>query len=305
MPHRCCSLVERLRVSGFSGTADVFDLWIYSDLDQYAAVAHRDALLYGQCPILVWVDERGKPRATVESPREVAVLRDPVDHRITSAIKRVRTKITTEVWIYLPDTVSHYRCDSPGAQAAGFYLVESVDNPLNTVPVVTLGSEEDTSVITDLVPLQDALNKLLLDALVASEYAGRPRRWASGIELVEKPKLDDDGNPVLDEDDQPVMEAVNPFPDKNRMMISEAEQAKFGQLDPSDLRGFEAGVRVIISQAMMVSGLPAHYVGLLQDSVTSADALRAAEAALVARAESKQRAYGTGWELSEAFRRYP
>lgn len=46
----------------------------------------------------------------------------------------------------------------------------------------------------------------------------------------------------------------------------------------------------------MVSGLPAHYVGLLQDSVTSADALRAAEAALVARAEARQRQYGVGWE---------
>jgi hypothetical protein len=35
---------------------------------------------------------------------------------------------------------------------------------------------------------------------------------------------------------------------------------------------------------------------LLQDSVTSADALRAAEAALVARAEARQRQYGVGWE---------
>ena len=53
--------------------------------------------------------------------------------------------------------------NSPGDRSAGFDLVESVDNPLNTVPVVMLGSEEDTfSVITDLVPLQDALKTTAL-----------------------------------------------------------------------------------------------------------------------------------------------
>lgn len=41
------------------------------------------------------------------------------------------------------------------------------------------------SEIRDLVPLVDALNKLLADMLVASEFLARPRRWATGIELVE------------------------------------------------------------------------------------------------------------------------
>ncbi len=93
-----------------------------------------------------------------------------------------------------------------------------------------------------------------------------------------------------------VTEAVNPFPESNRMMVSENENSRFGAIDAADLKTFESGIKVLISQAMMVSGLPAHYVGLLQDSVTSADALRAAEAALVARAEARQRLYGVGWE---------
>ena len=29
--------------------------------------------------------------------------------------------------------------------------------------------------------------------MVTTEYVGRPRRWATGIELTEEPVLDDDG----------------------------------------------------------------------------------------------------------------
>ncbi|WP_124712694.1 phage portal protein [Mycolicibacterium nivoides] len=289
------SLQERLRLSGVEG-ADVWDLFEYSDLDQLAAQVHRDALLYGVGYVLCWTDVNGKPRATVEHPHQVAIIRDPVTRQIVSAVKRVRTKQTTEVWVYFADRVEHWTANTPSAGSAGYELVETVPHGLGVVPVVAIGDDDEPSVIDDLTTIQDAINKLLLDMMVASEYAGRPRRYASGIELTEKPVVDDDGNPVLDDDDQPVTEAVNPFPETNRMMISEDAGSRFGALPAADLKTFESGVHVLISQAMMVSGLPAHYVGLLQDSVTSADALRAAEAALVARAEARQRQYGVGWE---------
>ena len=36
--------------------------------------------------------------------------------------------------------------------------------------------------------------------MISSEYTGRPRRWASGIELVERPRVDPvTGDPVLDD----------------------------------------------------------------------------------------------------------
>jgi hypothetical protein len=62
------------------------------------------------------------------------------------------------------------------------------------------------------------------------------------------------------------------------------------------LAGYEAAVRVLLGQVMAVSALPAHYVGVLQDSVTSADALRAAEASLTARAEARQQQFGRSFE---------
>ena len=47
---------------------------------------------------------------------------------------------------------------------------------------------------------------------------------------------------------------------------------------------------------MAVSTLPAHYVGVFTDNPASADALRAAEASLTARAEARQATFGRCWE---------
>jgi hypothetical protein len=89
---------------------------------------------------------------------------------------------------------------------------------------------------------------------------------------------------------------VNPFPEGHRMMISEAPESKFGQLAAADLGAYEAAVRVLLGQIMAVSALPAHYVGIFTDNPASADALRAAEASLAARAEARQAAFGRAWE---------
>ncbi len=67
-------------------------------------------------------------------------------------------------------------------------------------------------------------------------------------------------------------------------------------LQAADLSGYEASVRVILGQIMAVSTLPAHYVGVFTDNPASADALRAAEASLTARAEARQATFGRSWE---------
>ncbi len=106
------------------------------------------------------------------------------------------------------------------------------------------------SEIDDLRPLVDGLNKLLADMLVTSEYVGRPRRWATGIELEERDVLDDNGNPTGE------TEAVNPIPESARMMTSESDATRFGQLEAANLDGYESAVNILLGQAMAVSDCP-------------------------------------------------
>jgi hypothetical protein len=296
------ALAERLRITGFIGDPELWTDWLRNDLDQTSGVAHREALLLGDSFVIVWADRLGRPKVTVESAKQVACLRDPGTRRITAAVKRWETDTTTEAVLYLPDEIVRLRANQTGAATTGFATIETLSNPLGVVPVVDLRNGDrilddyGASEIDDLKPLVDALNKLLIDMMTTSEFVGRPRRWATGVELVEEPVLDDNGKPVVDEDGQPVTREVNPIPEGSRAMISENDAAKFGQLAAADLAGYEASVRVLLSQIMAVSTLPSHYLGQLADQPASADALRASEASLTARAEARQQTFGRAWE---------
>ncbi|AZZ82564.1 hypothetical protein C5O27_17135 [Gordonia alkanivorans] len=278
------SLAERLRVTGFTG-ADVWEDWIRNDLDQTSGIAHREALLLGSSYAMVWADPFGRPKVTVESATQVGVLTDPGSRRITAAVKRWETATTTEATVFLDDLLIRLRAEQTGATTQGFRTVEEIPNPLGVVPVVQLKNsdrllDDGVSEIEDLRPLVDALNKVLVDMMTTSEFVGRPRRWATGIELEEN----EEG------------EAVNPIPEGDRAMISENDTAKFGQLEGARLDGYQSAVDVLLGQIMAVSALPAHYIGQLSDTPASADALRAAEASLTARAEARQAAFGRAWE---------
>ncbi|QLY27971.1 phage portal protein [Nocardia huaxiensis] len=287
------SLAERLRVTGFSG-ADVWPDWIRNDLDQTSHMVHREALLLGQSFVSVWAKD-GRPTVSVESASQVAVQTDPGTRQVTAAVKRWTTRTTTEATLYLPDRIVHLRANQTGATTQGYKVVGETPNPMGVVPVVPfmntdrqliLGTDGRALVgggrseIKDLMPLCDALNKTLADMLVTSEYTGRPRRWATGLELEE----DEDGN------------AVNPIPEGNRAMISEDDKTKFGQLEPGAIDGYKTSTQVILGQIMAVSALPEHMIGVFSNNPASADAMRAAESSLTARAEARQATFGRSWE---------
>lgn len=298
------SLAERLRVTAITG-ADVWDDWLRNDMDQLSYVAHAEALTYGASYAIVW-GESGKPLVTVESPKQVAVIRDPGTREILRAVKRWQNHVggSRETWAvaYYPDHIETWRADQ-SATSGGFKLVDELDNPLGTVPVVQLRNSTDRilddfgcSEIDDLAPLVDAVNALLHGMMVSAEYVARPRRTVTGVDLQEFPVLDEAGNQVLD-DGIPMVETRSPYDDESfRILHAEPADAKFGQLPAADLRAYENAVNVLLGQIMAVSALPAHYIGILTDSPTSADAIRSAEASLTARAAARQKVFGRTWE---------
>lgn len=128
------AIAERCRVQGFDG-ADAWPIWLDRDLDQRSPLVHREALLYGAGYVAVWANPDGSPRISVESAREVVTQVDPGIRETVSAVKRYRTKTTTEAWLYLPDRIEHHRANTAGAATAGFDLVEVLDNPLGQAPM--------------------------------------------------------------------------------------------------------------------------------------------------------------------------
>jgi len=290
------AIAERLRVTDLTvGARRDEDLWAdyqRSDLDQTLPLVFRESLGLGSSFVLVW-DRTGnrRPLATAESSHQCVVQRDPGTREAVAGLKRWSRGSMTEARLFLPDRIVAFTADGENA-SQGWREGRSIPNPLGVIPLVEFRNSArllgaGVPETEDLNPLVDALNKTLSDMMVGSEFYARPRRWATGVEM----DTDDDGN------------AVNPFPEGDRMMIAEQVEAKFGQLAAADLASYEAAVRVLVGQIMAVSALPAHYLGQLSGQTPGADGLRAAEAALSARAESKQRLYGRPVEAVGALMR--
>lgn len=299
------SLAERLRVDSFAGV-DIWSEWMRNDMDQLSYVAHAEALTYGSSYAIVW-GQSGNPVVSVESSKQVAVIRDPGTREILRAVKRWHNTVggnsETHAVVYYPDRIEKWKADQANAAASAFRLVEQLDNPLGVVPVVQLRNSTDRilddfgcSEIDDLMPLVDAVNALLHGMMVSAEYVARPRRTVTGVDLQEFPVIDEDGQPVL-EGGEPVIETRSPYDDESfRILHAEPADAQFGQLPAADLRAYENAVGVLLGQIMAVSALPAHYIGILTDNPSSADAIRSAEQSLTARAEARQKTFGRSWE---------
>lgn len=291
------SLAERLDVTGFrvagqSDTdADLWALWRRNRMPDAAAQAHLDALVYGRAYALVWADDLGRPVVTVESPLQMITAHDPVTRRVTAALKRWTDEDDMgHAVLYTPTMI--YRLSGPRTldpslfPATGWKVTERIVNPLEVVPVVPIVNRgrlldtEGVSGMRDILGLSDALNKTMSDALVTSEAYARPKRWVTGLEIME----DDDGN------------VIDPFSnDAGQVWQSESPETKFGQFDGADLSGYAALTAVITQQIGALSGLPPHFLGLSGSEPASSDAIYAAEAPMVQHCQELQRTFGAAW----------
>jgi len=299
------SLAERLNVRGFKGV-DIWPEWLRNDLDQLQDVVHRESLCLGESYVIVWADSKGRPKVSVESAYTMAVIRDPGTREVTAAIKRWNGPDSTEATVFTPQAVYRLRAQEKNAKTnTSFTVYETLDNPLGVVPVVVFTNsdrfaEHGVSEIDALADLCEGLNLALANLALAQADNAHRRQWATGVALEERVvvTIDDDGNaiPVLGDDGEPLMAATNPIEPGIRSIVVEPADAKVGQLEGSNLGGFEAAVRIWISAIQAVSALPASALGILSNQPTSADAERAASAAIAARAEGRAATFGRSWE---------
>ncbi|GAB2497172.1 hypothetical protein GCM10027063_40480 [Promicromonospora xylanilytica] len=293
------SVGERLTPTGFrlegpdsKPDEALWKVWQDNGMEEQAAQAHTEALALGRSFVIVWAGSAGKPLVTVESARQVAVYRNPGTREVEAAFKRWLADGKAHAVVYTPANVvrlvSRGHVPSEGSiPASGWEIVETLDNPLGVVPVVPIVNRgrlmdlDGQSEMQDILGLADALNKISTDMMVTSEHYARPRRWATGLEVVE---------------DEETGEPINPFgSEANRVWQSEDPATKFGQFEGSRLDGYGDAIRTLTQQIGALSGLPAHYLGLNGDQPPSADSIRSAESPLVAKALARQRSYGAAW----------
>jgi Phage portal protein, SPP1 Gp6-like len=295
-----CELVvsavsERLVIAGFRFGSEedsrlARTIWQASSMDADAELVHTDALVAGSSFVMVQPDEDNPTGVsmTAESPQECTVLYEPGSRRRRAAgYKRFRDDLgdTTEVLI-LPDQIVTWYPRSDSRRP----LVEP--NPAGVVGLVELVPQPRTSKpprseLVSAISYQDRINTTIFNRLVATDYGAYRQVWATGIKVAREVVKTEGGEAVR---------VVRPFDvGANRLLVNENPDGRFGSFAESSLGGYLAAVEQDVQQLAATTQTPAHYLtGQLVN--LSADAIKAAEAGLVAKCRRRSLHLGEGWE---------
>lgn len=310
------STANRLTVQGFqvgsgedilSADNDAWGIWQANDMDRASMMAHRETMKYGTA--FVMVDPTVEPSAiTVESPLQVVGQRSAANRFVL--VNAIKKWVGDDGFLYLnyyePARVFKFRSASRApspvvvndgervTQPATWMPLGEVENPLGVVPIIPFENQPDTLIggvsdLDDLIPLNDALNKVLRDMLVASEYQNFRQRYIIGAE---NPKDPVTGQPLSQSQAQLVasMSQFMAFPPTSK----EDHPITVGEFGQVDLSPYIESIEMLIHHISMVSMTPAYMlVGKMAN--LSADAIRAAELGFVGKLETKQTDFGGAW----------
>jgi hypothetical protein len=301
------AVAQRTKVTGFrSSPGEVVDaelqaLWQDNSMDEQGQLAQADALVHGRSFFLTWVRPDGSPSITAESPLQMVVERDPLTLRIIAALKRwsdfdgyTRSLLFTEDYVTEYVSTSAINPDPMFAQVTpnlisdDAVMVRQDVNPLGLVPVTALVNRprlrfpDGESDLTDLLPIIDALGKILSDMMVASEYAAAPKRYVSNM----FPGTNAANQEAMKELALKVREEWES--QRASKFILASGDAKFGSFETAPLDNFNTAVSLLTGQIAALASLPGYWVQGNTANPTSADAIRSSEARLTAKVRQRQ-----------------
>ena len=289
-------------------------------MDGRAGEIHKEALKNGDAYAIVWPDADGNAAIYPNRASSITVEYDEeLPGKIVWAAKFWRTKDKhTRLNLFYPDRIERYISSKPGegvlpdakefvqfvgtraalpALAEGENIVRAshslragsprsdIPNPYGIIPVFHFANNASIgtfgrSELEDAIPVQDGMNKSVLDMLVAMEFSSYRQRWAAGIEI----QYDTEGN------------AVAPFKaGVDHLWITENHNARFGDFETANLEQFlkvKDGFRIDIAS---VTGTPLYYLLPHGRGFASGEAMRKAESRFIAKVRDRQTSFGQVW----------
>lgn len=281
------------------------NIWEYNRMTRKAGEVHQEALRAGDSYVLVWPNEEGRP---IIHPQQanlctLHVNQEDPTQKVWGAKGWVEAETQMgRINLYLPDRIEKYVTINKVTSLTGGATLPVRDNawkpfdvkgetwPLENqwgeIPMFhfsnnSMVGEMGKSELKDIIPLQDALNKCILDMMVAMEFCALPQRWIAGMDIEVDTTT---GLPRL------------PFqPGVDRIWTVNDTEVKFGQFDQARLNEFLQVADHFRMEMARISGIPLHYFNM-SGNPPSGEALRALEARLIKKAKDRQQSFGDTWE---------
>lgn len=278
------------------------EIYDASHVDIEAEDLHLQTLIKGDGYLIVWLDPEHDDRVDMfyNDALHVNVMYDPKNKR---KILRASKKWETEegdlrLNIYHPDKIEQFVVSKEDNQVDIIGVVpsigdelpqgwsrfaEDIPNPYGIVPVFHFknkptGSTHGLSELKPVIPIQNAINKVLMDMMIGCEFAGFPQKWMAG-----------GGHPK-----------EGWRAGTGRVWATTDPGAKFGQFDQIELDPLKNYVEMLVGHVAKTTQTPMHYLRTSGD-MPSGEALKTAESGLVQKAKKKHKHWGHTWGHAMAF----
>jgi len=286
-------IIEQFETADGNDTVEPLtrEIWRANRMDEWAGRIHSGVLTLGEYFAVVWPNSEGQPVVYPNHPAGIVVEEDPEKHgHIVKAAKIWQQAKRIRLNIFYPDRIEKYitASDVMGVPTEAISFIHCEENgepwPLKNdygrVPVFRFANNGGQSELESVIPLQDMLNKSLIDMLVAMEYESFAQRWATGLEVGE----DDEGNPQA-----PFKAGVD------RVWAVRSEVTKFGEFSRSDLKAFIGVSDSLRESIARVSGIPMHYITSAAGGFPSGESLKTSEHRLTTKVRDRQISFGNAW----------
>lgn len=293
-------LVQRLQVVGFDAPPPYggndgrfWEWWNASRMDGAQVALHRSVAVDGDTYALVeWDDETGRPviyhEPAYDGSEGVKVTYASSGRRkIAFASKRWRetNPATGKTWkrlnIYTPDEIYKYISSSDGEYAWEQYQEDGDASwplawPLGVVPVVHFRHDDDggawgLSELDGLIPIQNALNKAVVDLLEGADKTAYQIITLTGGKA----------------------EGVMVAP--RQILYHPAPEANWGSIPAGDIEKLIRLKNDFIASIAQIARVPLSYFQVT-GQIASAETQRADDTGLVSKAEAEALSLGNAWE---------
>lgn len=289
------SIKERLNLSGFSVPDAIQDemdaIWDANELSLESDDLHEAALVCGEAFLIIWPDETGQVEIYYNDPRMCHVFYEASRPRVVRFAAKLwqDDEGLARLTLYYPDRLEYYVSASKlesVTNASAFQPDQELPtavNPYGVVPVFRFVSRrQGIGDLQDVTPIQNGINKLLTDMMVAAEYGAFRQRWVISNSDVEN--LRNAPNEIWN------------IPSGDGI----GQGTSVGEFNATDLGNYLDSINQLSLSIAEITRLPKHYF-YSQGGDPSGEALIAMEAPLIRKVEKRIERYTATWKKAVAF----
>lgn len=293
------SVKDRIQLAGFDGPEgaqgaidDIFEMnQLYLESDDL----HEAMLVTGEAFAIVWRNEAGQAEIFYNDPRLCHAFYESENPRVMRYAAKiwVADDKTFRLTLYYPDQLFYFRTTQKAenvSSSSAFVVDDEIApngeavNEAGQIPVFhfRISKRRVKSDLADVVPIQNGINKLLTDMMVAAEYGAFRQRW------------------VISNSDTSVLKNA-----PNEIWSIPAgdgigQSTSVGDFSPTDLGNYLEAIEKLAGDISRISRTPKHYF-FAQGDTPSGEALMAMEAPLSRKVEDRIDRAKPVWAEAMAF----